>query len=142
LLARSRLDRPLSPVVSTTEPRIKRGGMTFSLLREDGGRVEDEVDEYRDGDTFKAIISCPPSMSGTWELGVYQNGQAAFPLEPAKLSCGNTTTMPGAFRVAGRERETVCVIWGEDRAIDRSVLRTASPSALPNARCILLKPAE
>lgn len=128
--------------IERSDNRVKGSTVTLSLVREDGGRIEETMSFYRDGDTFKALVTCPPAMRAGWDLVVYENGQASFPVAPGDLTCGNDSPFPGAFRITGRERETVCLVWNEDGPVDRTQLDRSNPSMLAQARCVTLDPAE
>jgi hypothetical protein len=123
--------------------RVKGSDIAFALVRDDETVVgEAGTGVYRDGDRFKAVVTCPPGMHGGFDLVVYENGAASFPLEPrAGLACGNAIALPGAFRVTGRERMIVCLVWSDGGAIDRDVVRRTPPEALPHAQCKALSPA-
>lgn len=101
--------------------RIKGGDVSFSLMRDDGLSISDESGSYRDGDRFKAIVTCPPGAEASMDVAVYEAGKPAFPLAtPAKVACGNAVALPGAFRLTGREELTVCLVWNTTREIDRA----------------------
>jgi hypothetical protein len=120
--------------------RIKGGDVGFSLVREDEGLVGEAGGTYRDGERFKALVTCPPGERGGFDVVVYEDGQAAFPLAPAtSLPCGNALALPGAFRLTGQARMTVCLAWSAEGAVDRSALRVGSAAA-PNVVCKVLEP--
>jgi len=124
------------------EQRIKGSEIALTLVREDGGRVDEPASFYREGDTFKALVTCPPGMSAGWDLIVYEGGQPTFPLESAHVTCGNDAPFPGAFRIVGHERETICLVWNEDGPVDREALARTAPSLLERGRCMTLDPAD
>ncbi|MBX3192764.1 MAG: zf-HC2 domain-containing protein [Labilithrix sp.] len=116
--------------------RAKGSDVSFALVRDDEQAVDGSAGTYRDGDRFKAIVTCPPGMNATWDLVVYERGEAGFPLAVQRdLSCGNAVPMRGAFRTTGREPLTVCLTWN----VDRDSLRRAPPEA--SASCKVLAPA-
>ncbi len=96
---------------------VKGDAIAFSLVREDDERIEGATGIFRGGDRFKALVTCPPSMTEVpFELVVYDEaGEASFPLSAARLACGNDVPLPGAFRLTGRGEVTVCVAWGIER---------------------------
>lgn len=101
--------------------RIKGGDVSFVLVRDDGLSITDVSATYRDGDRFKAIVTCPPGANASFDVAVYEAGKPAFPLpSPAKLDCGNAIALPGAFKLTGREELTVCLVWNSARDIDRA----------------------
>jgi hypothetical protein len=110
------------------ESRVKGDAIAFSLVRDDGERLTGTAGVYRDGDRFKAIVTCPPGASVAFDVVVYDVGGASFPLQPAReLACGNEVPVPGAFRLTGDDEETVCLVWAEGAPVDRGTLavRTA-----------------
>lgn len=120
--------------------RMKGDGIAFTLVRDDHTTIADAAGVYRDGDRWKALVTCPAGTRGAFDVVVYERGDASFPLEPTTdLACGNEVPLPGAFRVTGRERLVVCLVWGD--AIDRDALRRSSPDLLPRAACKVLDPA-
>jgi hypothetical protein len=107
--------------------RPKGDGMAFVLVRDDGQRVVEAQGVFRRGDRFKALVTCPPSTSATFDLVVFDAAGASFPLAPARgLACGNEVPLPGAFRLTATagasEGETVCVVWGNGDEVDREAL--------------------
>ena len=121
--------------------RTKGTGIAFTLVRESEGLLPEAGGVYRDGERMKALVTCPPGLRASWDLVVLENGVAAFPLAPSEVACGNEVPMPGAFRVTGRERMTVCLVWDDGGPVDREALRHAAPETLPNALCKTLDPA-
>ncbi len=118
--------------------RIKGNDVALTLVTEGESVLPEAGGPYRDGDRFKALVTCPPGMQATWDLVVYENDQASFPLTTVSdLSCGNQVALPGAFKVTGHERMTVCLVWA-DGAIDREAIRRTKPA---NVRCVTLEPA-
>jgi anti-sigma factor RsiW len=105
----------------------KGDSMAFVLVRDDGQRVVEAQGVFRRGDRFKALVTCPPSTSATFDLVVFDAAGTSFPLAPARgLACGNEVPLPGAFRLTatsgGSEGETVCVVWGSGDEVDREAL--------------------
>lgn len=122
--------------------RLKGGDVSFVLVRDDEESVDGSVGSYRDGDRFKAVVTCPPGMTASWDLVVYERDQAAFPLAAqTDLRCGNAVPMRGAFRTTGHEPMTVCLVWSERLPVDRNVVRSTAPGSLPQASCKALEPA-
>ena len=144
---RRRGDRGLgAPELDPLSARTKGGSVGFALVREDEGLVTEAGGVYRDGDRWKALVTCPADMHAAFDVVVYEGGQAEFPLAPQpELTCGNQVALPGAFRTTGRERMTICLVWSEDgaavRAVDRTSLRGREPQALDRASCKTLVPA-
>jgi hypothetical protein len=130
-----RLPRDEDPIA-----RMKGDGIAFTLVRDDETVLADAAGIYRDGDRWKALVTCPVGTRRAFDVVVYERGDAAFPLEPATgLSCGNEVPIAGAFRLTGRERLTVCLVWGD--AIDREEIRRTGPDMLTHAACKVLDPA-
>ncbi len=129
------------------DPRVKGTSVSFALVREDAALVPEAGGPYRDGERFKALVTCPPGMKARFDLAVYERGAASFPLgEQTELACGNAVPLAGAFRVTGHERMTVCLVWSASSAaaIDRDALRRTSPellAATPRVLCTNLDPA-
>jgi hypothetical protein len=123
--------------------RVKGTDVAFTLVRDDETVVgEAGAARYRDGDRFKALVTCPPGMRASFDLAVYEGSDAAFPLEAQPdLACGNAVALPGAFRVTGRERMSVCLVWSAMGTVDREAVRRTPPEALPHALCKSLEPA-
>jgi hypothetical protein len=109
----------------------KGGDVTLSLVRDDGEVIAGEQGMYRDGDRFKALITCPPSMHAVFDLVVLDGDGPSFPIEPAAdITCGNGVPLPGAFRLTGRAEKTVCIGWSDGGAVDRNNLVKASDGRL------------
>jgi hypothetical protein len=121
--------------------RMKGSDLSFTLVREDEAVIAEAGGSYRDGERFKALLTCPPGIHASFDLAVFEQGAAAFPLPPSTdLACGNAIALPGAFRVTGHERMTVCLVWQPDGAIDREAIRRTPPDLLPHALCKTLDP--
>jgi hypothetical protein len=125
-----------------TGARSKGGAIAFSLVRDDGQRFDDMEGTFRDGDRFKALVTCPAEPGNPWfDLVVFDRDGASFPLEPLALAgCGNDVPLPGAFRLTGRGRESVCLVWSDDGPVDRARLARTDPGLLPSATCKALEP--
>jgi hypothetical protein len=124
-----------APDTKPPSERIKGSDVSFALVRDDDGTAIDAGGLYRDGDRWKALVTCPPGMRATFDVVVYERGQPAYPLAPATdLACGNAIAIPGAFRTTGRERLLVCLVWNEERA-------TLAGGPPARSRCATLDPA-
>ncbi len=134
---------PRPPAEGEQAPgRTKGGNVAAVLVRDDGAEIAEAGGAYRDGDRWKALVTCPPSMKAHWDLAVFEGGEVSFPLAPSEgLACGNAVPLPGAFRLTGRERLSVCVVWAPDGPVDREALRRAAPEPPALARCTALEPA-
>ncbi len=123
------------------EPRVDRTkGSTVSITVVREG-AQGEAGVFGPHDRFKALVSCPPSLVASWDLVVFDEDGAQFPLAPVpKLACGNAVPVPGAFRLTGDKELSVCVVWSEDAPVDRAML---GPTDLVNRRkkaCERLRP--
>lgn len=122
--------------------RTKGGDVAFALVGEDDALVAEAGGRYRDGERMKAVVTCPPEMRASFELVVYDRGEASFPLPPFEgLACGNAVPLPGAFRLTGREPMRVCLVWNDEGAVDRDALRRGPPRETEHAMCKDLVPA-
>jgi hypothetical protein len=118
--------------------RVKGGAIAFMLVREDGERIEGPEGIYRDGDRFKAVVTCPPGGHVGFDVAVNEGGRSSYPLpQPVGFGCGNEVPIPGAFRLTGGAVETVCLEWDEDGAVARDGLAEKQP-----ALCKRLSPAQ
>ena len=135
-------DRSETGEGQTGHGRSKGDGMAFILVRDDGEPLVEAQGVFRDGDRFKALVTCPPGMTASFDLVVLDAGGVSFPLEPARsLACGNEVPLPGAFRLTGGEDETVCVVWREDGEVDRGTLSRSGEVTDRRAMCKELRPA-
>jgi hypothetical protein len=102
---------------------VKGGSVTFTLVRDDGERIDGLKGVFRDGDRFKVLVTCPPTLNAGFDVVVFEAGaEPAFPLAPAPtLACGNQVPLAGAMRLTGRQRETVCLVWNEEGTVSREL---------------------
>jgi hypothetical protein len=121
--------------------RIKGDAIAFSLVRDDDERIAGTSGVYRQGDRFKAIVTCPPGAGISFDVAVVDVDGLSFPLEPANaLACGNEVPIPGAFRLTGDTEETVCLVWSEGAPVDRAELASrGAPEG--RSQCKRLTPA-
>ncbi|HKU42850.1 MAG TPA: zf-HC2 domain-containing protein [Polyangiales bacterium] len=116
---------------------IKGGELALDLVRISGdGRLLD-ANGYTPADRFRVDITCPPGGASHAELVVYQDGRAFFPLDPARLECGNHRAMPGAFRIDGTSPALVCIALA-DGPLDRAGLAAGFESLPELAACLRL----
>jgi hypothetical protein len=118
--------RPAAPGTDGTEAtavRVKGGSVAFTLVRDDDERIEGAEGVFRDGDRFKVLVTCPPSLNAAFDVVVFEAGAAAsFPLKAAPaFACGNQVPLAGAMRLTGAKPETVCVAWDETGEVDRAL---------------------
>ena len=80
------------------------GEVSIGVVRERAGAISYDAREYRPGDRWKVIVTCPPS-AGAW-IDVTVGSDR--PVAPAHLACGNRVFVPGAFTLDGGANR-VCV---------------------------------
>jgi hypothetical protein len=113
-----------STEVASETSRVKGGSVAFTLVRDDGVRMVEASGVFRDGDRFKALVTCPPSMTARFDVAVFDAEGVSFPLSAGETqACGNDVPLPGAFRLTGPTGEKVCLVWDEDGSVDRETLR-------------------
>jgi hypothetical protein len=118
----------------------KGDAIAFSLVRDDDERITESSGVYRDGDRFKALVSCPPGERAAFDLVVYDGAVASFPLDGARpMECGNDVPLPGAFRLIGRGEQRVCLVWSDDGMIDREAVARGPSEALRSRLCKRLR---
>lgn len=94
-------------------PGIKGGGdLVLDLVRERSGEVAPGPTSYRDGDRFKALVTCGRAGEVEVALTVEQAGESFTPLAPARIRCGNRVPLPGAFVLTGTAPARVCARLG------------------------------
>jgi hypothetical protein len=125
------LQRPAATPAPRTGVRVKGDAIAFSLVRDDGARIDGPDGAYRSGDRLKVLLTCPPGrVNLNFDVVVYDSGGASFPLAPAgTFACGNDRAVPGAFLLTGSDDETVCLVWNAGAAVDRG--RLAELSSAP-----------
>lgn len=103
--------------------RVKGAGVVvMGLVRERGGAVTFDPPDVRDGDRWKVQVTCGPGGAAWVEVVVYQAGAPPmFPLAPARVGCGNSVVVPGAFRITGGAA-TVCARITPDAPARRATL--------------------
>jgi hypothetical protein len=122
-------------------PRVKGDGTSFALVRDDEALIEEAGGSFHDGDRFKVTVTCAPGAHPHFDLVVWDADGASFPLHPANdLACGNRVALPGAFRVTGASRMTVCLLASDAGAIDRERVKREGLAAMPKDACKTLDP--
>jgi Putative zinc-finger len=140
VLGRSAPHRAVTPGTQGGS-RVKGGDVAFALVRDDGQRFDDVDGVFRDGERFKVVVTCPASERGWFDLVVFDAEGASFPLEAAKGPArGNDVPLPGAFRLTGRSRESVCLVWSDDGPVDRARLARSDLAFASHAACKELDP--
>jgi hypothetical protein len=131
LMLRPLVSRQTSEHVPPERIGMKGGDVALELVRKRGDAIANDADVFADGDAFKVLLTCPPPLAPRFEVVVYQDGQAYFPLEGGVLPrCGNRRALGGAFTLDGPHDALVCVALGEHGVPARSALRRG-PDALP-----------
>jgi hypothetical protein len=130
--------RPKDGEIEGGIARVKGGDVAFTLVRDDAARIAEAGGTYRDGDRFKVLVTCPPQVTGSplrgsrsasFDLVVWEDGRASFPLPAASgVECGNDVPLPGAFRLTGDKKITVCLVWNNG-PIDRAAVTRSSDGA-------------
>ncbi len=130
---------PQETVVPGPRTRTKGGELVISLVRERGGRISHEPEDFAAGDRFKVVVTCPGPDTLHGEVVVFQDQEVAFPLPTVELSCGNRVPLPGAFRLSGTAPVTVCLVYSDEAPPDRDRLSPIDIADLPPAVCTSLQ---
>ncbi len=130
------------PRVPEDPDRTKGAEVVFSLVRDDDTLFAEAGGTFRDGDRFKALVSCAPGTWTRFDLVVYDDHGATFPLDaPASLACGNDVPLPGAFLLRGASPMRVCLVWGEAPPDRGDLARSGFAPDRPRASCKVLQAA-
>lgn len=100
------------PSRRTASDGVKGGEAAVMLISE---RTGNAPRNFRDGDRFKLLVTCPPWLSSRLSVVLFQDGQRYQPLAAHDLACGNQVPWPGAFALDGAHDVEVCVTWREHR---------------------------
>lgn len=102
------LVRPTAPS-AIDGVRVKGAGtVAVTLVRERAGAIAFDPATVAGGDRWKVEISC--GAGAVWvDVAVLQGARIDFPLEPARVPCGNHAPVPGAFRITDGGAQ-VCVL--------------------------------
>jgi predicted nucleic acid-binding protein len=95
---------------------IKGADVALRLVSEQQGP---EPRSFGEGERFKAEVTCPPALSGSVRLLIFQGNECFEPLPASALSCGNLVPWPGAFTLDGSSPADVCLYWGAERSPKR-----------------------
>ena len=129
-------------VVPEDPDRTKGTEIAFSLVRDDDTLFAEAGGTFRDGDRFKALVSCAPGTRARFDLVVYDDHGATFPLAaPVGLACGNDVALPGAFLLRGAAPMHVCLVWGDAPPDREELVRSGWDPARPHALCKVLQAA-
>lgn len=101
---------------------VKGGELAVELVRSGDG-IARAPTHFAPGDAWKVLVTCPPTLSGSVDVVVYQDERAYFPLSTSgPLHCGNRVALPGAFSLSGDAPAVVCVVLGGAGPIERRAL--------------------
>ena len=122
--------------------QTKGDGTAFVLVRDDGVRLVDAEGVFRTGDRFKALVTCPPAMRATFDLVVFDDGGASFPLAAAhelrvRERSAPSRGVPPDGR--GRPRDRLRGL-GDAGELDRTALARRGVAG-PRSMCKVLRPA-
>lgn len=121
--------------------RVKGGDVAIELVRERHGVVMRDPVSFADGDRFKVMLTCPPSMTDTFEVLVIQGKDVSRPLAPlGAVACGNGVPLQGAFSLTGPLPSSVCVAWGKAAATAGRLGKKQLASLNGSAVCVRLLP--
>ena len=118
----------------------KGGEATLTVVRERRGSVVENPGNYKDGDRFSLRLTTS-STAIEWDSVVISDEDVYFPMKKAiRPRFQNQFPLPGAFRVTGTSRLTICAYpsTGED---DRAEIRALGRAGVPeNAICRVMHP--
>jgi hypothetical protein len=121
--------------------RVKGGEVAIELVRERRGVVSEGPVSFAEGDRFKVRLTCPPSMTDTFEVLVIQEQDVSRPLAPlGAVACGNGVPLAGAFSLTGSVPSSVCVAWGRAAALEGRLGNAQLASLHGSAVCTTLRP--
>jgi hypothetical protein len=133
---------PVDPALDLPARRvaIKGGDLALTLVRRRGDATTDAPGTFGPGDRFKVEVTCPPGQALSWDVVVFQGGEAAFPFAaPAgPLPCGNREPVAGAFGLTGDKPAHVCLVVGA--GLTRARLSLGPDRLPPSAACLSLRP--
>jgi hypothetical protein len=111
----------LTAVPASRLARVKGAGVVLvTWVRERDGQLAFDPADVLPGDRWKLQLTCTPGAAAWVDVVVVQRGEASFPLPPRSVACGNTVTVPGAFRITGGAAELCAVL--SDAPLDRARL--------------------
>jgi hypothetical protein len=100
---------PTRPGQAALDDNVKGSDVTVRLT---GERQGAEPKHFGLGERFKVEVTCPPRLSSSLRLFVFQGDEVFEPLPtPTPLACGNLVPWPGAFALDGDETAEICVTW-------------------------------
>jgi hypothetical protein len=120
---------------------VKGDALALEVVRLDSQGQQREPTGFAPGDRFKLLLTCPPTLAGTWRVLAFQAGQLFEPVPAQSLrSCGNRQTLAGAWAFDGDADVELCVVRA-DGVSAQSLGAARAGSALPEPHvCALLAP--
>jgi len=117
---------------------IKGGDISVGVIRERDGAIRDDAFTFAATDRFKVVVTCPPRFDAWVDVAVVEAGatKADFPVEAARIACGNRVVIPGAFVLTTPRPHRVCVRVGSGSAPPRTLPRDDDD----DVRCVTLSP--
>lgn len=100
---------PPRRVLARFAGETKGGVVSVALI---GERHGENAVQFAQGERFKVLVTCPPSLRAQLRLFVFQGGTRYEPLAPKSMTCGNLVPWPGAFSIDGQHEAQICVAWG------------------------------
>ena len=79
---------------------MKGDAIAFTLVRDDDERIAGDAGVYRDGDRFKALVTCPPGRSVAFDVVVYRRGRRVVPARAGARRSRAATRCPCPARSA------------------------------------------
>jgi hypothetical protein len=116
---------------------VKGGDVSIELVRERGGSIAWEPTSFAPADRFKLLVTCAPPLQLYADIVVLQSDGAAFPGEPAAISCGNRVPVPPAFSITGPGAATICVGLDPSAPPSRATLAAGEGARIAHA-CLRL----
>lgn len=109
-------------------------------LRVEGDDPSYEAGTLAVGVALKVVVACPPDLHASWDVVVFDEDGASFPLSPARITCENQATLPGAMRLRGASDKRVCAVWDES-VVPATRVAYRSEKDLPpdRSRCITVR---
>ena len=120
----------------------KGGDLAIGLTRYRGdSAVDEQPRRFIDGDAFAVKVTCPPIVTATWDITVFQGKDVAFPFDNARpLNCRNNLVLDGTFTLTGQVATTICL--SVDTPVVRDKVSQSGISALPDSTvCTTVYPA-
>ena len=98
--------QPGHELAATPGSRVKGEAIAFSLVRDDGARIDGAEGAYRDGDQFKALVTCPPGAGLAFDPVVLDSDGVVSartnPRDALRQRCSSSGCLPD-HRFGGRD---------------------------------------